>query len=94
MKASLGGQITIALGIIGLASVLWKALYALIRYIQWLNMAIIYVARKTGTPLPVKLLDQYHQLPYNGYPLDHVLKDDPPEESGSYPLPSRPKKNG
>ena len=69
MKASLGCQIIIALG--GLVSafiiigVLSRGIYVIVRYIQWMNMAIIYVARKTGTPLPRKLLDQYHELPHN-----------------------------
>lgn len=92
MKASLGGQIVIALG--GLCSacvlggLLWKAIFTVIRYIQWMNLTIIYVARKTGTPLPQKLLDQYHELPFNGQPIDHVMVD-PPEAPGNYPLPSR-----
>jgi hypothetical protein len=97
MKASLGGQIVIALG--GLVSacilggLLWKAIYTVIRYIQWINMSIIYVARKTGTPLPQTLIDQYHKLPYNGDSINHLMTDgicDPPEsESRDYPLPSR-----
>ena len=93
MKASLGGQVVIALGglvsafvVIGVVS---RGVYILVRYIQWMNMAIIYVARKTGTPLPKALLDQYHELPHNGKPLDHVLIDDPPEADVDYPLPPR-----
>lgn len=96
MPASLGGQLVIVLG--GLVSafviigVLARGIYILIRYIQWINMTIIYVARKTGTPLPKKLLDQYHQLPHNGTSLDHLLTDnddDPAEPTANYPLPSR-----
>jgi len=92
MKASLGGQIIIALGgtvsafiIIG---VMARGVYIIVRYIQWINMAIIYVSRKTGTPLPKSLIEQYHELPHNGKPLDHVLID-PPEADVEYPLPSR-----
>ena len=94
MKASLGGQIVIALG--GLVSafiiigVLSRGVYVIVRYIQWMNLAIIYCARKTGTPLPKALLEQYHELPHNGKPLDHVLIDsDPVEPDGEYPLPPR-----
>ena len=75
---------TIIFGIIA------RGIYVIVRYIQWMNMAIIYYARKTGTPLPRKLLDQYHELPHNGKPLDHVLIDmDPAEADAEYPLPTR-----
>ena len=94
MKASLGGQLVIALG--GLVSalvvigVLARGVYIIVRYIQWMNLAIIYCARKTGTPLPKALLDQYHELPHNGKPLNHVLIDDDPQEPDvNYPLPPR-----
>jgi len=94
MKASLGGQIVIALGgfvsaliVIGVLS---RGVYTVIRYLQWMNMAIIYCARKTGTPLPKALLEQYHDLPHNGKSLDHVLEDpDEPEADLDYPLPPR-----
>jgi len=76
MKASLGGQIAIALGGLVSATILaafiWKVFYITIRYIQWINMTIIYVARQTGTPLPQSLIDQYHTLPLNGESVEHL----------------------
>ena len=93
MKASLGGQLVIMLGGLVSACVLggliWRAIYMVVRYIQWINMSIIYVARKTGTPLPQKLIEEYHNLPHNGTPIEHLLNDDPPDPEGNYPLPSR-----
>jgi hypothetical protein len=79
MKASFAGQLFIAAGgfmsILLLGGLIWRLLFGLIRYVQWMNMAIIYVAKETGTPLPRSLIDQYHVLPFNGKPLTHLVRD-------------------
>lgn len=87
MRASLGGQIILMVGGVSstllLAGILWRLLFALIRYVQWLNMAIIYVAKETGTPLPRTLIDQYHVLPFNGKPLHTLVRDSEEQQEDS-----------